>query len=205
MGQVVALASLTRELDAVRARGGRIVLTNGIFDLLHVGHLRYLRQAAAHGDILVVGVNADGAVHKPGRPLVPEAERAELVAALEPVDFVVLFADRTADALLRAVRPNVYVKGADYSETTLPEAATVRSAARSWSWWRWCRSARRRRSWTVSERSTTDFRLTENKIGRLSDNLANGVLQPVRRLACLQRGSHHRAHGAARRRRRCAD
>jgi rfaE bifunctional protein nucleotidyltransferase chain/domain len=101
------------------------VLTNGIFDLLHVGHLRYLRHARRAGDLLVVGVNADAAVHKPGRPIVPEDERAELVAALEPVDFVVIFGEPTADALLRALRPDVYVKGADYSAATLPEAATA--------------------------------------------------------------------------------
>jgi rfaE bifunctional protein nucleotidyltransferase chain/domain len=103
-----------------------VVLTNGIFDLLHVGHLRYLRQARALGDVLVVGLNADSAVRKPGRPLVPDVERAELVAALEPVDYVVIFAESTADALLRALRPSVYAKGADYSAETLPEAATAR-------------------------------------------------------------------------------
>jgi bifunctional ADP-heptose synthase (sugar kinase/adenylyltransferase) len=74
----------------------------------------------------VVGVNADAAVLKPGRPLVAEAERAELVAGLEPVDYVVIFSTPTADSLLRAVRPHVYVKGADYAEATLPEAATAR-------------------------------------------------------------------------------
>src|SRR6185369_3705649 len=108
-----------------RARGERVVLTNGVFDLLHVGHLRYLRLARQAGDVLVVGVNADASVRKPGRPLVPEAERAELVAALEPVDYVVIFAEDTADALLRAVRPTVYAKGADYSAESLPEAATA--------------------------------------------------------------------------------
>jgi D-glycero-beta-D-manno-heptose 1-phosphate adenylyltransferase len=102
------------------------VLTNGVFDLLHVGHLRFLRAARLLGDLLVVGVNADAAVRKPGRPLVPEAERAELVAALEPVDYVVIFGEPTADSLLRSVRPDVYAKGADYSSTTLPEAATAR-------------------------------------------------------------------------------
>jgi rfaE bifunctional protein nucleotidyltransferase chain/domain len=110
----------------MRQQGARVVLTNGVFDLLHVGHLRYLRQARREGDVLVVGINADAAVHKPGRPLVAEGERAELVAALEPVDYAVIFAEPTADALLRAARPDVYVKGADYSETTLPEAATAR-------------------------------------------------------------------------------
>jgi len=124
-GVVLDLVTLRDELERVRQHGARVVLTNGVFDLLHVGHLRYLRDARRAGDLLVVGVNADAAVNKPGRPLVPDAERAELVAALEPVDFVVIFGESTADALLRAVRPDVYVKGADYSEATLPEAPTA--------------------------------------------------------------------------------
>jgi rfaE bifunctional protein nucleotidyltransferase chain/domain len=125
-GPVLELADLQAQLSAARARGARVVLTNGVFDLLHVGHLRYLRQARQHGDLLVVGVNADSAVRKAGRPLVPQAERAELVAALEPVDYVVVFSELTADRLLRALRPHAYVKGADYSESTLPEAVTAR-------------------------------------------------------------------------------
>jgi D-glycero-beta-D-manno-heptose 1-phosphate adenylyltransferase len=112
------LARLTPEM--------RVVLTNGVFDLLHVGHLRYLRNARQLGDVLVVGVNADSTVHKPRRPLVPDSERAELVAALEPVDYVVIFAEDTADRLLRALRPRVYVKGGDYSADSLPEAKTAR-------------------------------------------------------------------------------
>jgi rfaE bifunctional protein nucleotidyltransferase chain/domain len=118
--------ALEAELARARASDARVVLTNGVFDLLHVGHLRYLRQARGEGDLLVVGVNSDASVAKPGRPLVPEAERAELVAALDPVDFAVIFASPTADDLLLAVRPDVYVKGADYSEHTLPEANTAR-------------------------------------------------------------------------------
>jgi len=125
-GPVEELASLRSHLDAARQHGQRIVLTNGVFDLLHVGHLRFLRAARLLGDLLVVGVNADAAVRKPGRPLVPDAERAELVAALEPVDYVVIFAEPTADSLLSSIRPDVYAKGADYSATTLPEAATAR-------------------------------------------------------------------------------
>jgi rfaE bifunctional protein nucleotidyltransferase chain/domain len=125
-GSVVDVATLVAELSRARGRGQRVVLTNGIFDLLHVGHLRYLRQARLSGDVLVVGVNSDASVNKPGRPLVPDVERAELVAALDPVDYVVVFNEATADHLLREVRPDVYVKGADYSETTLPEAATAR-------------------------------------------------------------------------------
>jgi D-glycero-beta-D-manno-heptose 1-phosphate adenylyltransferase len=125
-GHVLSLEALRAELARIRDRGARIALTNGVFDLLHVGHLRYLRQARHFADVLVVGVNADAVVGKPGRPLVPEAERAELVAALEPVDYAVIFATPTADSLLRELRPDVYVKGADYSEATLPEAATAR-------------------------------------------------------------------------------
>jgi rfaE bifunctional protein nucleotidyltransferase chain/domain len=125
-GPVLDLGTLQAILNRARANGERVVLTNGVFDLLHVGHLRYLRQARREGDILVVGVNSDTAVRKPGRPLVPEAERAELVAALEPVDYVVIFDEPTADELLRALCPATYVKGADYSEHTLAEATTAR-------------------------------------------------------------------------------
>ena len=127
-GNVVDLATLKVEIENRRRRGERIVLTNGVFDLLHVGHLRYLRAARSLGDVLVVGVNTDTSVRsiKPGRPLVKETERAELVAGLGPVDYVVLFGERTADRLLEAVRPDVYVKGGDYTEETVPERETAR-------------------------------------------------------------------------------
>jgi rfaE bifunctional protein nucleotidyltransferase chain/domain len=127
-GPVVDLLTLQTQLREIRNQAARIVLTNGWFDLLHVGHLRYLRQARREGDVLVVGVNADPAMgtrDTRGRPIVPAAERAELVAALEPVDFVVVFSEATADALLRALEPHTYVKGGDYSESTLPEATTA--------------------------------------------------------------------------------
>ncbi|HEY2593484.1 MAG TPA: adenylyltransferase/cytidyltransferase family protein [Chloroflexota bacterium] len=130
-GTVEELSELRGRLEVDRQRGRRIVLTNGIFDLLHVGHLRFLRAARQLGDVLVVGVNADSAVLKPGRPLVPDVERAELVAALEPVDHVVVFAEPTADALLRAVHPDIYAKGADYTPATLPEAATAEAIGAS--------------------------------------------------------------------------
>jgi rfaE bifunctional protein nucleotidyltransferase chain/domain len=128
-GRVLDLPSLVQELAPVNIGRARVVLTNGVFDVLHVGHLRYLCQARALGDLLVVGINADASVRaaKPGRPLQPDLERAELVAALEPVDYTVIFAEPTADALLRALRPAVYVKGGDYSESSLPEAATARA------------------------------------------------------------------------------
>jgi D-glycero-beta-D-manno-heptose 1-phosphate adenylyltransferase len=128
-GRVLDLPALLAELESLRAAGGRVVLTNGVFDLLHVGHLRYLRRARAEGDVLVVGLNTDASIRafKPGRPLVPAAERAELLAALEPVDFVVPFDELSADDLLRAIRPHVYVKGGDYTEASLPEADSARS------------------------------------------------------------------------------
>jgi rfaE bifunctional protein nucleotidyltransferase chain/domain len=127
-GVVVELPALVAEIALARSAGKRVVLTNGVFDLLHVGHLRYLSQARGEGDLLVVGVNADASVRalKPGRPMVPESERAELVAALGPVDYAVIFAEPTADQLLRLVRPDAYVKGGDYTADSLPEAATAR-------------------------------------------------------------------------------
>lgn len=129
-GPILDVDQIQAFVAALRRAGKRVVLTNGVFDLLHVGHLRSLRAARAEGDALIVGVNVDATVRslKPGggRPLVPEAERAELVAALEPVDAVVVFAEPTADALLRLVRPDVYVKGGDYADDTLPERVTAR-------------------------------------------------------------------------------
>ncbi len=121
------LGELVRRLDATRA-GKTVVLSNGTFDLLHVGHVRALEAARALGDLLVVGVNSDASVRAykgAGRPVVPEAERAELLAALECVDHVVVFGERTADALIRAVRPAIHAKGTDYRPETLPEAAAV--------------------------------------------------------------------------------
>ncbi len=128
-GPILSPQELEAFLAPHRARGARIVLTNGCFDLLHVGHLRYLRAARALGDLLVVGINDDASVRAlkgPGRPLIPLAERAELLAALAPVDAVVPFGERTADRLLERVRPDLYVKGGDYTLETLPEAATAR-------------------------------------------------------------------------------
>src|SRR5919199_5636152 len=115
---------------ALRARGGRLVLTNGCFDLLHVGHVRYLQAARRLGDFLAVGVNSDASVRRlkgPTRPVVPAAERAEVVAALGCVDAVVIFDAATAEPLVAALRPDVYVKGDDYTEEALPEARLVRA------------------------------------------------------------------------------
>ena len=120
------------DLPALRARARRagktVALANGIFDLFHVGHLRYLEGAKALADVLVVAVNSDASTRRnkgPGRPVVPEAERAEIVAALACVDHVVVFGSRTVVPLIRKLRPDVHVKGTDYTPETIPEAAEV--------------------------------------------------------------------------------
>ena len=118
MGSVVARERLTERLVPERASGARVVFTNGVFDLLHLGHLRYLRQARGLGDLLVVGVNSDASARRlkgPARPLVPENERAELLAALDCVDYVTIFDEATAEATLALLQPDIYVKGADYA------------------------------------------------------------------------------------------
>ena len=106
----------------MQAEGRRLVLTNGCFDLLHVGHVRYLQQARALGDALAVGLNDDASVRRlkgQGRPVTPQHERTEVLAALECVDFVTVFDDDTANELVAAVKPDIYVKGADYSSDPL--------------------------------------------------------------------------------------
>lgn len=116
--------------ETLRAQQKRVVLTNGHFDLLHVGHVDCLEQARALGDALFVGVNGDDATRQlkgESRPFVPAMERARLVAALACVDAAVIFDDLTADHLIRALRPDVYAKGGDYSQKPLPERLTAES------------------------------------------------------------------------------
>jgi D-beta-D-heptose 7-phosphate kinase/D-beta-D-heptose 1-phosphate adenosyltransferase len=116
--KIVARDDLLSRLADARARGARIVFTNGCFDLLHAGHVDYLYEAKRHGDLLVVALNGDRSIRRlkgPGRPLVPAEERATLVAALEMVDLVTLFDEDTPIDLIRAVRPDVLVKGADWA------------------------------------------------------------------------------------------
>lgn len=121
------------DLPALRARASRagktIALANGIFDLFHVGHLRYLVGAKELADVLVVAVNSDASTRRnkgPGRPVVPEAERAEIVAALSCVDHVVVFGSKTVVPLIRKLKPDWQVKGTDYTPETIPEAEEVR-------------------------------------------------------------------------------
>ncbi|MDJ1170404.1 adenylyltransferase/cytidyltransferase family protein [Roseofilum sp. BLCC_M154] len=106
-----------------------LVLTNGCFDLLHIGHLRYLQQAKSLGRSLIVGINSDRSVRnlKPNRPIVPEAQRAELVMGLKPVDGVVIFDSITAIPLIETLQPDIYAKGGDYTPETLPEMPAVRA------------------------------------------------------------------------------
>lgn len=128
MGRTIALDDLTSEVEALRSSGSTIVLANGCFDLLHVGHIRYLRGARAEGDVLVVAVNGDDAVRQlkgEGRPVMPADERAEIVAAIEGVSFVTVFETLTVEPVLRALRPDVHAKGTDYTTETVPERAIV--------------------------------------------------------------------------------
>src|SRR5262249_6154566 len=116
--------------DRLRAERKRIVLANGCFDLLHVGHIRYLRAARGLGDVLFVGITSDAAVARlkgKGRPLMPASERAEILMALREVDHVVVFEEDTADRLITTLKPDVHAKGTDYQPGTVPEEATVQA------------------------------------------------------------------------------
>jgi len=123
-------SDLSRQVTELRKSGVRVVLANGCFDILHVGHVRYLQGARALGDVLIVGVNSDDQVRRlkgTGRPVTSEAERAEVVAALECVDLVTIFREPTVAELLLELRPDVHAKGTDYTEDTVPERDVVRS------------------------------------------------------------------------------
>jgi rfaE bifunctional protein nucleotidyltransferase chain/domain len=128
MGEVVSQSQLIDAVARERAHGRTIVLANGCFDLLHVGHVRYLQAAAAEGDRLVVAVNDDlsaSALKGPGRPVIPASDRAELVAGLRGVDYVVVFSGPTVEPVIRRIRPDVHCKGTDYTVDTVPERAAV--------------------------------------------------------------------------------
>ncbi len=125
---IVPAEALAARLAEHRQRGQTIALANGVFDLLHVGHLRYLQGAAQQADVLVVAVNDDAAVRHlkgAGRPIVGARERAELVDALRGVDYVTVFAELTVGSLLDALRPDVHCKGTDYTVESVPERAVV--------------------------------------------------------------------------------
>ena len=131
MARRVSLEEAAQIAARLRAEGKRLVLANGCFDLLHVGHVRYLEGARRLGDALLVAVNSDASVTRlkgPGRPIMPEGERAEIVSALGSVDYVLVFADDTVDGLISRLRPAVHAKGTDYTEETVPERASMLAA-----------------------------------------------------------------------------
>src|SRR5207245_5260634 len=128
--RVLNQLELLRRVNEARMRSKRVVFANGCFDILHAGHVRYLKGSKALGDLLVVAVNSDEQVRKQkgaGRPLMSQDHRAEIVASLEAVDFVTIFEEPTVRELLLALRPDLHAKGTDYTEDTVPERDVVRS------------------------------------------------------------------------------
>ena len=130
MGRVLTESELMKAVAGDRGAGRTIAFANGCFDVLHVGHVRYLQGAAAEGDRLIVAVNDDASVARlkgPGRPVMPAAERAEIVAAFAAVDYVVTFAEDNVERLLGRIKPDVHCKGTDYTVETVPERAIVKA------------------------------------------------------------------------------
>jgi len=128
MGEVVEFEYLLEQRPKWKVEGKRVVFTNGCFDLLHVGHVRSIQEAAALGDILVVGLNSDESVRRlkgEGRPLQDEASRGSLIAALRGVDYVCFFEEPSADRVLKELQPDVHAKGTDYTRENVPERETV--------------------------------------------------------------------------------
>ena len=128
--RILERRDLLAVVEAAKRKGSRIVLANGCFDVLHVGHIRYLEAAKALGDLLIVGVNSDEQTRRlkgDGRPLVPQDQRAQIVSALEAVNFVTIFEEPTVKELLLAIKPDVHAKGTDYTEDVVPERDVVRS------------------------------------------------------------------------------
>jgi rfaE bifunctional protein nucleotidyltransferase chain/domain len=127
--KILAIDELRTRIADARQKGKCVVFANGCFDTLHVGHVRYLQGAKEEGDLLVVGVNSDCSARQlkgPGRPILDEQARAQLVASLRSVDFVILFPEATVERLLQELHPDVHVKGTDYTAETVPELATAR-------------------------------------------------------------------------------
>ncbi len=128
--RILERCDLAVVVKTAKREGSRIVLANGCFDVLHVGHIRYLEAAKALGDLLIVGVNSDEQTRRlkgDGRPLVSQDQRAQIISALEAVDFVTIFDEPTVEQLLLALKPDVHAKGTDYTEDTVPERNVVRS------------------------------------------------------------------------------
>jgi D-glycero-beta-D-manno-heptose 1-phosphate adenylyltransferase len=130
LGDILTLSQAIYQREVLHTQNKRLVFTNGHFDLLHVGHLDYIEKARALGDALYLGLNGDASTTRlkgAGRPLIPAVERARLLAALIPVTAVIIFEEDTANSLIQALRPDIYVKGGDYHAKPLPERPIVES------------------------------------------------------------------------------
>ena len=124
------LSELSRIIGRLKRKGLRIVLANGCFDLIHAGHVRYLEGARRRGDVLVVALNSDASVRRlkgRGRPVLSQLERAEILSAFSPVDYITIFSEPNVERILLALKPHVHAKGSDYTRATVPERVTVRS------------------------------------------------------------------------------
>ncbi|MEK6589077.1 MAG: adenylyltransferase/cytidyltransferase family protein [Nitrospinota bacterium] len=129
MDKVKKLDELKAIVEKEKENGKKIVFANGCFDILHVGHIRYLREAKMLGDVLIVAINSDSSARRlkgDGRPITPENERAEIIAALEYTDYVTIFYETDVSKLLLTLEPDIHAKGTDYTEDTVPEIETVR-------------------------------------------------------------------------------
>lgn len=129
MKKIYSLGELTKIIERHKQAGDRVVLANGCFDLIHVGHIRYLKESKQKGDILVVALNSDASAHRlkgKGRPLLSEDERSEIVASFYFVDYVILFDEDKVERVLMALKPHVHAKGSDYTVDTVPERKTVK-------------------------------------------------------------------------------
>ncbi len=126
--KIIKKENIKKTAENLKKENKKIVFTNGCFDILHVGHVRYLKESAKFGDVLIVGLNSDSSVKKlkgDSRPINNENDRAEILSALYFVDYIVIFEDSTPEKLLDLIKPDIYTKGADYTLETLPEAKTV--------------------------------------------------------------------------------
>jgi rfaE bifunctional protein nucleotidyltransferase chain/domain len=130
MGELITIEKLSAVRQRLRDQKKKVVFTNGVFDLIHVGHIRFLKKAKSHGDVLIVGINSDSSVKKikgPLRPIVAQRYRAEVLCALSCVDYVVVFEEGTPEKTIEALQPDVHVKGGDWKADKLPESGLVRS------------------------------------------------------------------------------
>ncbi len=125
-----SLPRLKKIIDTEKHKGKKIVLANGCFDLIHVGHVRYLKESKKKGDILVLALNSDSSIRRlkgKGRPILNEKERVDILSSVSCIDYITIFEEKTVENILQALKPDIHAKGSDYTEETVPEKATVRS------------------------------------------------------------------------------